>query len=452
MKQVREINLSGLVGVTHNYCGLTVGHTKNISFDGNATNPKKAAQEALERIKTLHDKGVLQIIMPPHDRPSLSLLKRLGFSGTNEEIIEKAFQQDPKVYAGACSAASMWMSSALTATPSLDATDGRVHFTPANLANKFHRSFEQRTNYRILKTIFSDENFFSVHQALPAMNAFIDEGASNIMRFCPAIEQRGLGVFVYRQNALKPTDPKPRYYPTGQTSQASRAISRLHNTHEDYILFVQQNPIAVDAGVYHNDVITAAHRNVLLYHDQAFLDTHKVIHEIEERYKQLYNQELCLINVGVHEVTLAEAVHTCLFNSQIIDVNEAEMSIIAPSLCQQNKVIKKAIEKFVSDSRNPITSVSYVSLREVIKNGGGPASMRLSVVLTQEEWQHVLPSVVFTDEMYQKLKVWISKHYRETLVPNDLADPQLMNESHSSLDELTQILKLGSLYSFQRNA
>jgi succinylarginine dihydrolase len=451
MKQVREINLSGLVGVTHNYCGLTLGHTTNISFEGNETNPRQAALEALERIKMLHDRGVVQIIMPPHDRPSLFLLKRLGFSGTNQEIIQKAFKQDPIVYAGACSASSMWINSAIMATPSLDTTDGRVHFTPANLANKFHRSLEQRTNHRFLKLIFSDEDYFTVHQALPSMNALNDEGASNFMRFSPAMDQRGLGVFVYRKNAFKPNAPKPRYHPTGQTCQASRAISRLHNMQDEHTLFVQQNPIAVDAGVYHNDVIATAHKNVLLYHDQAFLDTHKVVRKIEETYQQLYNQDLCLINVGVHEITLAEAVHTCLFNSQIIDVNETEMAIIAPSMCQQNKVIKKAIEKFVTDSRNPITSVSYVPLRDTIKNGGGPASMRLSLFLTEDEQQRILSSVIFTHELYEKLKTWISKYYREKLVPNDLADPQLMVENHSSLDELTQILKLGSLYDFQKN-
>jgi succinylarginine dihydrolase len=32
---------------------------------------------------------------------------------------------------------------------------------------------------------------------------------------------------------------------------------------------------------------------------------------------------------------------------------------------------------------------------------------------------------------------------------SDLADPQLLNECRTALDELTQILKLGAVYPFQ---
>jgi succinylarginine dihydrolase len=34
---------------------------------------------------------------------------------------------------------------------------------------------------------------------------------------------------------------------------------------------------------------------------------------------------------------------------------------------------------------------------------------------------------------------------------DDLRDPQLLLESRTALDELTQLLKLGSVYQFQRN-
>ena len=43
----------------------------------------------------------------------------------------------------------------------------------------------------------------------------------------------------------------------------------------------------------------------------------------------------------------------------------------------------------------------------------------------------------------------VNKHYRETLTPQDLIDPHLVEESYIVLDELTQILDLGSIYEFQ---
>ncbi len=52
--------------------------------------------------------------------------------------------------------------------------------------------------------------------------------------------------------------------------------------------------------------------------------------------------------------------------------------------------------------------------------------------------------------MFARLEDWVVRHYRDRLLPEDLADPSLMGESYRALDELTQILELGSLYHFQR--
>jgi succinylarginine dihydrolase len=45
---------------------------------------------------------------------------------------------------------------------------------------------------------------------------------------------------------------------------------------------------------------------------------------------------------------------------------------------------------------------------------------------------------------------WVDAHYRDRLAPSDLKDPKLARESMSALDELTQILRIGSVYDFQR--
>ena len=58
--------------------------------------------------------------------------------------------------------------------------------------------------------------------------------------------------------------------------------------------------------------------------------------------------------------------------------------------------------------------------------------------------------VVLDECLYNELKAWIEKHYRERLSPTDLDDPALLRESRAALDELTTILGLGSLYDFQR--
>jgi succinylarginine dihydrolase len=51
---------------------------------------------------------------------------------------------------------------------------------------------------------------------------------------------------------------------------ASQAVARNHGLHSKQVVFAQQNPDAIDAGVFHNDVISVGNQNVLLCHEMAF--------------------------------------------------------------------------------------------------------------------------------------------------------------------------------------
>ena len=93
--------------------------------------------------------------------------------------------------------------------------------------------------------------------------------------------------------------------------------------------------------------------------------------------------------------------------------------------------------------------VEFVDLRESMDNGGGPACLRLRVVLTPDELASVASGVFLTDELVTQLENWIDRHYRESLTAADLADPDLMKESYQALDELTDLLRLGAIYDFQ---
>jgi succinylarginine dihydrolase len=56
---------------------------------------------------------------------------------------------------------------------------------------------------------------------------------------------------------------------------------------------------------------------------------------------------------------------------------------------------------------------------------------------------------VYTPALGAELVAWVERHYRDRLVPADLCDPALARESFTALDELTGILRLGSIYDFQ---
>jgi succinylarginine dihydrolase len=84
-----------------------------------------------------------------------------------------------------------------------------------------------------------------------------------------------------------------------------------------------------------------------------------------------------------------------------------------------------------------------------MRNGGGPACLRLRVALTAEERSSIRARVWLDAALHAELVSWVTRHYRDRLAPGDLADPALLDECRRALDELGQLLRLGSVYPFQ---
>ena len=257
-----EANFDGLVGPTHNYAGLSYGNVASTSHAGAVASPKKAALQGLAKMKALAALGLPQGVLPPQERPDVRLLHRLGFRGTDAEMIEKAAKSDPTLLAIASSASAMWTANAATVAPSLDTEDGKVHFTPANLIEKVHRAIEPETTRRVLRAIFAGPRFV-VHAPLPAASSLGDEGAANHTRLGPEVGAPGVHLFVYGREGLRGDRPAPTRFPARQTLEASRAVARLHRLPEGRAVFAQQSPAVIDQGVFHNDVIAVGHERVL---------------------------------------------------------------------------------------------------------------------------------------------------------------------------------------------
>ena len=70
--------------------------------------------------------------------------------------------------------------------------------------------------------------------------------------------------------------------------------------------------------------------------------------------------------------------------------------------------------------------------------------------LSEAERAALSGRVLLDDALYDDLTAWVSRHYRDRLATDDLADPQLATEVLTALDELTQLLNIGSVYPFQQ--
>ncbi|MCL1065485.1 N-succinylarginine dihydrolase [Shewanella olleyana] len=440
-----EANFDGLVGPTHNYAGLSFGNVASYSNAAQASNPKSAAKQGLKKAKALADLGMIQGVLAPQERPDLYSLRRMGFAGSDAEVLNQAAKHAPALLNACCSASSMWTANAATVSPSADTRDGKVHFTPANLVDKLHRSIEPLTTGNILKGTFKDERFFKHHLHLPEHASFGDEGAANHTRLCNDYGHSGVELFVYGQEATNPNAVKPTKFPARQTLEASQAVARLHQLDEESSVFMQQNPNVIDQGVFHNDVISVGNQNVLFYHEQAFLNTEAKFEEIRRKM----NTDVHFIKVATDQVSINDAVKSYLFNTQIITLPNGEMAIIAPTNCQENPAVFAYLNELVTLG-TPIKQVQYYDVKQSMQNGGGPACLRLRVAMSELEISAVNQNTLMNDALFNRLNVWVDKHYRDSLEVKDLADPQLIIESRTALDELTQILKLGSVYQFQK--
>ncbi len=439
-----EANFDGLVGLTHNYSGLSFGNVASAKNHGVVANPKLAALQGLRKMKTLADMGFTQGVLPPQERPCMSTLRTLGFSGSDAEVIRAATRDAPMVYLSALSASSMWSANAATVSPSADTADKSVHFTAANLNNKFHRAMEHAQTSRTLRAIFPSNAHFTHHAALPSCPQFGDEGAANHSRLCQQYGERGVEFFVYGARGFDMASSRPNKYPARQTQEASQAIARLHRLDEARIVFAQQNPHAIDAGVFHNDVIAVANANVLFCHESAFVNQRDVLREINAKLDGGFTA----VQVSSTDVTVQDAVESYLFNSQLLSRANGQMLLLVPEECRQNARVWRYLQKLLNE-QTPIREILVMDLRESMRNGGGPACLRLRVELTAQELVCVNPAVLMNEALYARLVTWVEAHYRDRLGEDELLDPALLNECRTALDEVTQILKLGSIYPFQ---
>ena len=443
-EEAAEINFDGLIGPTHNYAGLAPGNLASLSHRNQTSNPRIAAQQGLAKMQRLRLLGVPQAVLPPQPRPNIRLLRHLGFTGDDTVVLGKARSEAPHLLAVAMSSSSMWTANAATVSPSADTRDGRVHFTPANLVTSLHRASETGATATVLKTIFGDERYFTHHPALPASMDMSDEGAANHSRFTDQLNDHGVQLFVYGSDRDSFNDVIPKRFPARQTRRACESVARLHGLDPNRVVFAKQNPDAIDAGVFHNDVIAVGHRQLLFCHENAFADPHRVYRAL----RTATQDQIQIVEVPSKRLGLKEAVAAYLFNSQIVTTGDKRTVLVAPDQCRQSIGVGLLLDDLLHDGT--FDSVEFVDIGQSMNNGGGPACLRLRVALTTEQQMAILPGIMLTDLLHRKLSSWIDRHYRESLNSQDLADPELMTESYSALDELTNILGLGSVYDFQK--
>lgn len=442
-QMTREMNFDGLVGPTHNYAGLSRGNIASATHKGRMSNPRAAALQGLDKMERLIDLGLPQGVIPPQDGPRVRVLRALGFAGTDAQIVETAFRANPALLANVSSASSMWTANAATVSPGADTTDGRVHFTPANLISMPHRAMEHALTQRILSRIFKDNTYFAVHDALPMNPMLGDEGAANHNRLCKRHGEEGLEVFVYGRAALSPGADDPKF-PARQTLESCHALASRHGLSRGH--FLRQNPAAIDAGAFHNDVVCVVNEDTMLYHALAF----EAPDEMEAALTKACAPLGFTPRFARADMPIEDAIAAYVFNSQLITLPDDSMAMILPIETEETTAAKAYVDQLISDGI--ISAAHYLDLRQSMSNGGGPACLRLRVAMGPEALASVHSGAVMTTDKIAALRSVIKAHYRDRLTVDDLGDPAFLTEVRGALDAITIALDLPGLYDFQKDA
>jgi len=418
---IREINFDGLIGPTHNYAALSFGNLASQSNAGATSRPREAALQGLAKMRFAMSLGLTQGFLLPLERPNTHWLRSLGFTGTDADICAAAHAADPRLFAQACSASSMWTANAGTVSPAADTADGRTHISTANLSRMTHRSLEHPETLAQLQTAFAHPAF-AVHAAVPA--TFGDEGAANHMRLTASHGEAGLEIFVYGEEGGK--------FPARQNRRASEAVARRHGLDPARTLFIAQSQTAIDAGAFHNDVVAVANESVIFAHEHAFADPEALKADLARLMQKAH-----YVEAPASAVSLDDATKSYLFNSQLVTVPDGTMALILPMESHDNPRVKAYLDRLVA-SNGPIRAVHYVQVRESMRNGGGPACLRLRVVADPAT---IDPRFLLDPAKADRLEALITRHWPQAIDPDDLGNPDLWVQAWAARKAL--LMELG---------
>ena len=303
----------------------------------------------------------------------------------------------------------MWTANAATVSPGPDTADGRCHLSAANLVTMPHRSQEWPDTVRQLRIAFADTAKFAVHDAVPP--CFGDEGAANHMRMCAGHGTSGLEIFVYGKSGGA--------FPARQHEQAGRVVARRHGLDPARTLFVEQNPAAIAAGAFHNDVVAVANERVLFTHEQAFADPDGTYAAIRAALP-----EAEIVVVPAAAVSLADAIASYLFNAQLLTLPSGEMALVIPLEAWEHTRVRGWLDTMLA-SNGPIRRVLPVDVRQSMANGGGPACLRLRVVADPAS---VDPRFMLDDAKATLIEEVIAAHWPEAIRAQDLGSTQLADQ------------------------
>ena len=405
----------------YNFGGLSEGNLHSMASKNMYSNPKKAALDGLEKMKLVYELGNHQFVLPPLRYDYEVFVDLFSIDGD----LNKTFIEDPSLFRSIFSSASIWLANAWTHISSVDTINNKMYIRPANLASMRHRSIDVPYTLDILNDLFYFNDKFILLD--PLDSSFYDEGVANLIRLSE-YDYKGFYVGVY--GSFNSNKYKPRQYKTTWKTYYDNNILN----HSNFVL-IEQNPLAIDSGVFHNDVISFGTSSLLVVHEYAFTNQRYILEKLKDKYLTFFNEPLTVVEIPDSLLSIKDALNLYFFNSQIVSLNSELFCLILPMKCKDNNVINKCIEKIRSSWKYSL-DLRYVDLDESLKNGGGPACLRNVGYFLDHEIHLINNKYRFNYNNYKKIKHFILNNYPDKFYIDQLLDKDYLKKLNNINKEI----------------
>ena len=187
------------------------------------------------------------------------------------------------------------MANAANMIPKTD-TKTKIHqIIPANMHATQHRKSETKMNQYWFKKLFSGIQI-QIHSQINNN----DEGAANNIRLWH--KGSSLQIWVHGHNEST--------FPSRQTVGSIDEIKQI--SQPNHTFYLQQNLTAINAGVFHNDVISFGFENKLFCHQHAYESQSNQLKKIQEMFESITNHNLVIEIVNEENLSLSECISTYL--------------------------------------------------------------------------------------------------------------------------------------------
>ena len=221
-----------------------------------------------------------------------------------------------------------------------------------------------------------------------------------------------------------------------ETGRNHEAVARAHRLDLARTIFAQQSVEAIAAGAFHNDVVAVANERVLFAHELAFEDKAGLYADIA--LKAPWAE---IVEVPADRVSLADAIQSYLFNAQLVTLPDATMALILPGEARDNAAVWTWLNEMIAGN-GPIRRLEVVDVRQSMRNGGGPACLRLRVVCDPAS---VDPRFLVDDAKLDRLAGIVEACWPAEIAIAEIGDPALIDRIRTARRALLDALDLAEL-------